>query len=247
MKYVLSMLIILSMLFSSSCATNNNEFDFIDIIPCTVEEAKGYKENADYYATQMEAAHQLAENARILGYDADSDVIKLATEEWFAAEANYKVYSKLFAESRLGIKMLEHPTTTSVWIFLHEQGYNDWVSAGIIGNMMAEVGGQTLDLDIYLKTRSYFGICQWNRTYPSVWNKNLEGQLNYLEETIQEEFDNFGFCYQSKFNYDSFCELRNERQAALAFAKCYERCASGSYGVRQKNAELAYEYFTGDN
>ena len=29
----------------------------------------------------------------------------------------------------------------------------------------------------------------------------------------------------------------------MAFAKAYERCGSGSYGVRQINALKAYNYF----
>ena len=32
-------------------------------------------------------------------------------------------------------------------------------------------------------------------------------------------------------------------EIALAFAKCYERCGSGSYDVRQSNALIAFEYF----
>ena len=35
--------------------------------------------------------------------------------------------------------------------------------------------------------------------------------------------------------------------AALAFAKCYERCGSGSYTTRQNNAIIAYNYFVSEN
>ena len=42
---------------------------------------------------------------------------------------------------------------------------------------------------------------------------------------------------------DSFLAMTNERDVALAFAKCYERCSSASYTVRQNNAEKAYDYF----
>ena len=37
--------------------------------------------------------------------------------------------------------------------------------------------------------------------------------------------------------------MTNARDAAKAFAKCYERCSSATYNVRQNNAEKAYNYF----
>ena len=37
--------------------------------------------------------------------------------------------------------------------------------------------------------------------------------------------------------------MTDAQQAALAFAKSYERCGSGSYGIRQQNALKAYNYF----
>lgn len=41
----------------------------------------------------------------------------------------------------------EYPEATEVWIYLrYGLGYNEYVCAGILGNMMAEVGGGTLDL-----------------------------------------------------------------------------------------------------
>lgn len=41
----------------------------------------------------------------------------------------------------------KYPEATEVWIYLrHSLGYNEYVCAGILGNMMAEVGGGTLNL-----------------------------------------------------------------------------------------------------
>ena len=42
---------------------------------------------------------------------------------------------------------------------------------------------------------------------------------------------------------NDFLNMTSITDAALAFAKCYERCASGSYTVRQNNAITAYNYF----
>ena len=44
-------------------------------------------------------------------------------------------------------------------------------------------------------------------------------------------------------DYDDFIEMTDIEEIALAFAKCYERCGSGSYDVRQSNALIAFEYF----
>jgi hypothetical protein len=38
--------------------------------------------------------------------------------------------------------------------------------------------------------------------------------------------------------------MQDEKEAALYFAKYYERCGSGSYSVRQSNATKALDYFT---
>lgn len=123
------------------------------------------------------------------------------------------------------------------------QGWNNYVCAGIMGNIMTEVGGQSLNIRYNAYGNGYYGICQWNKAYRQVWGTDLKTQLNFLKNTIQYEMNTFGFNYYKGFNYNSFLNLQDAQQAALAFAKCYERCGSGSYGVRQNNAIKAYNYF----
>lgn len=140
----------------------------------------------------------------------------------------------------------EYPVASKIWKSLKEAGYNDYVCAGIMGNIMAEVGGQTLNLkwDLVDKSGVYYGICQWNKNYyPSVWDRNLDYQILYLKESIEYQLDTYGRNYRRNFNYQSFCKLDDAEQAALAFAKCYERCASSTYKIRQENAVIAYNYF----
>ena len=109
---------------------------------------------------------------------------------------------------------------------------------------MAEVGGQTLDIQYWLKGNGYYGMCQWNKAYCSgVWGADLTGQCDFLRDTIKYEIDTFGYAYQKGFNFESFLNMSNERDAAKAFAKCYERCGSSTYTIRQNNAEKAYNYF----
>ena len=139
----------------------------------------------------------------------------------------------------------QYTTVTYVWNYLKDAGYNDYVVAGIIGNMMAETGGQTLNLNWEAWSEgSYYGICQWSKKFfPEVIGQNLEGQLEFLLSNIKYEIDTFGYAYSSGFDFDSFLRLEDEREAALVFAKCYERCNSDYYSIRQDNATKAYEYF----
>ena len=138
----------------------------------------------------------------------------------------------------------EYETATIIWDYLLEQDYSETIAAAILGNIMAEAGGQTLDIDATIGSRDYYGICQWSYKYCSdVFNKNLEEQLDYLNKTMEKEFNTFGSQYKSNFKFSDFLEMTDVREAALAFSKCYERNAPGSYFVRQENAVVAYEYF----
>ena len=205
---------------------------------------------ADKRAIQEEA-HKLAEAARKLGWLEESDPICSAKAEWWNAQLAIKVYDaryqELYAESELAkwdVKKAEYPAATEIWLYMKDLGWNDYVCAGIMGNLMAEVGGQTLDIQYWLQGNGYYGMCQWNKAYRSgVWGADLAGQCDFLRDTIKYEIDTFGYAYKKGFNLDSFLALSNERDAALAFAKCYERCGSGTYTIRQNNAEKAYDYF----
>lgn len=138
----------------------------------------------------------------------------------------------------------EYETATIIWDYLLEQNYSETIAAAILGNIMAEAGGQTLDIDATIGSRDYYGICQWSYKYCSdVFDKDLEEQLDYLNKTMEKEFNTFGSQYKSNFKFSDFLEMTDVREAALAFSKCYERNAPGSYFVRQENAVVAYEYF----
>lgn len=192
---------------------------------------------------RMNAAHAMAEAARALGYSEDHSVILLAQQEWQTAYAEKQTY--LAKDQKWVEKESEYPTATYVWEYLQgELGYNDYVCAGIIGNMMAECGGQglTLQWDIYNSTRNYYGLCQWYKSY-GIHGASLEEQCDFLAGNIKYEFDTYGRNYKKGFDYNSFISMTDAQEAAKAFAKCYERCASFSYTKRQNNAVTAYNYF----
>ena len=213
-------------------------------------------------------AHTMAESARNLGWGEDDKLIKELKDRWAEADEDQKKYqtnldvillneaeeqriaaeqaeeaARKAEEAKWATKAAEYPAATQIWRYMKALGWNDYVCAGIMGNLMAEVGGQTLDIRYTLSSSGYYGMCQWNRGYSQVWGAGLETQCNFLRDTIQYEIDTYGFKYQKGFNFNSFLNMTDAQQAALAFAKSYERCGSGSYGVRQSNALKAYRYF----
>lgn len=144
----------------------------------------------------------------------------------------------------------EYPTAAYIWNTLKSWGWNDYVCAGIMGNLMRETGGDTLYIKptLYDASGRYYGICQWSAKYcPKVQGTNLDTQLNYLKNTVEKEFNTFGKKYSSGFTYWHFTQMTDEREAAVAFAACYERCSTGGnrYLKRQNNATTAYKYFVG--
>lgn len=124
---------------------------------------------------------------------------------------------------------------STIWNTLISSGYSSCAAAGIMGNIMAEVGGQSFDIQYWLTGEggNYYGICQWSRYYfPEVYGTDLATQLNYLINSISSGL-------KSDLN-----NAGSPSSAAYIFASRYERCASWSYGQRQSNAERAYYNFT---
>ena len=235
-----------------------------------IDEAKATKDHAHTMAESARALgwennDKLIKELQEMWHEADEDQVKYqgyldeilaneaeaarkAEEERLAAEAAQKAAeeeARRAEEAKWAAKTAEYPVATQIWRYMKAQGWNDYVCAGIMGNLMAEVGGQTLDIRYTLSSSGYYGMCQWSRGYSQVWGAGLETQCDFLRDTIKYEFDTYGFKYQKGFNFNSFLNMTDAQQAALAFAKSYERCGSGSYGVRQKNALKAYNYFVG--
>lgn len=60
---------------------------------------------------------------------------------------------------------VEFPTAEFIWSYLKELGFNDYICAGILGNMMVESGGLTLAIEENARTGNFYGICQWSKKY----------------------------------------------------------------------------------
>ena len=186
-----------------------------------------------------------------MGYPEDHPAVVLAATEVENNEADKTHYKKLIGEFRKARKWAQHaaeyPAATEIWLYMKNLGWSDAVCAGIMGNLMAEVGGQTLNINygLYSSSGSYYGMCQWsNRYYGSIHGMGLRAQCNFLRDTIKKELDTYGYMYKSGMNFSKFLSISSPSEAALCFAKAYERCGSGSYNVRQRNAQVAYDYFT---
>ena len=141
----------------------------------------------------------------------------------------------------------EHYYAAKTWEFFKKNGFSDVVTSAIIGNMMIETSGGTLNLKpaVYSSGGGFYGLCQWSLYYrPHVADMSFEDQLVYLYDDLEYEFNTFGFCYKRGFTYEDFLAMEDPAKAALSFAKVYERCGEGSYGARERAAVVAYEYFT---
>lgn len=162
---------------------------------------------------------------------------------------NYKYFSEYYdlllieeEEAEWEQRYEEYPEATTIWLYLTvEMGYNEYVAAGVLGNIMNEAGGNSLNINPSAQNPAgYYGICQWNSSmYGEVWYCNLVEQLDFLNRTVEYEYDCYG-----NMSYENFCNLTDEREAALSFARSYERCSSGSYGRRQNNATTVLNYFS---
>lgn len=198
------------------------------------------------YQEIVNSAHDLAEATRALGYDENHPIIEFAKKEYETANRYLEIYQNRLDKinSQWSDKSSTYPVATEIWLYMKDQGWNDAVCAGILGNMMAECGGHTLSLQPTASNKYYYGICQWSKGYPNVWYSNLDSQCEFLVNTIEYEFNTFGSSYKRGFDFNSFLNLNDEKEVAKAFAKCYERCGSSSLNQRQKNATIAYNYFT---
>ena len=217
------------------------EYNIVERIrPDDYNHAKGLLESA---AARLDAANRLTDVLAELGYTGDHPAAALAEAEVINATENVNYYTYYVEELKWEMYSKNYYNATYIWRYMKSLGWNDYVCAGIMGNMMAECGGQTLNINPTRQTDIYYGICQWNPGYTAVQGKDLAFQCEFLAGNIGETMDRWGFLYASGFNYEDFLNLQDAEAAALAFAQCYERCASSTYNVRQRNAITAYNYF----
>lgn len=195
----------------------------------------------------MTSYHAAAELLRAEGVPEDNSAIIAAQQEYMKVYDEIKPYYDAVAQlnEHWEQKHEEYPEAAYVWKYLKSLGYSDYVCGGILGNMMAEVGGQTLNLQPYAVSYegAYYGVCQWSKKYyPEVWGASLEEQCYFLANNIREQFNSYGSNYVKGFTFNDFMSIDSPKKAAKAFSKVYERNSDGTK-QREKNAQVAYEYF----
>ena len=124
-----------------------------------------------------------------------------------------------------------------VYDHLIANGYSEVASAAILGNMMNECGGNTLELNPYIYGGSgrYYGLCQWALCYNSKVNGlDITDQLLYLHETIESNMKQFGG------SFEEFNSLESPEYAGIYFNKYYERGINSRQ--RGLNSIVAHEW-----
>lgn len=195
-------------------------------------------------------ATQIYDNLLLLDYPETHPAVIMIKNNINKMQDDYlyyqDIYKNLEQEEKWKVRMNEYPTATQIWLYMKNNlEWNDYVCAGVMGNMMAECGGQTLKLNPKARNKSSncYGICQWHPKYfPDMQDASLEEQLKFLGISTKKTFNGWaGKAYG--YDYDEFISLEDSEIAAEIFCMVYER--PGKYdSQRSKNAIKAYEYFT---
>ena len=154
------------------------------------------------------------------------------------------------------VTVVEFPVAQYIWDKLIELGYTEYVAAGIIGNLVAEVGDPStkdsnFDLDWESNTGIEIGLCQWTQGRRQAiinrygFSPHYTQQFEYM---IDELLGTNRVKRQvSENQYQLIINASTPKEAAYYFALYFERCAKGSYTARKNKAQQAYEYFSSVN
>lgn len=148
----------------------------------------------------------------------------------------------------------QYPEATQIWFYMKEKfGWSDIICAGIMGNIMAEIGGGSPEGALgfgdkwKIDKASGLGMFQWTagrRKEIKIISGNaptIEQQLNFM---YNELYGSNGVTQQVKSNeLDAILNAETPEQVAVNFARYFERCASFSYTPRKNYARFAYNYF----
>lgn len=144
----------------------------------------------------------------------------------------------------------EYPEARLIWNTIKSWGYSDNVVAGIIGNMMAEVGGGTLaGLSNWHTDGCGYGLIRWTSGRQKLLKQlygarpNIEQQLQFIKNELTGQ--NGVNRQVTEAQYNELLNAGSPEAAAMTFAKYYERCGSSYRAKRQTFARTAYNYFVG--
>ena len=145
----------------------------------------------------------------------------------------------------------EYPEAQLIWNTMISWGWTPETCAGIIGNMMAEIGGGTLNLSNWNSNGGCgYGLIQWTSGRRSTI-KGRYGSYPTIEQQLIFMRDELFGTNNTRQQVSSSVLNRimntngNETPESIAFcfASNYERCVSRYRARRQEYARIAYDYF----
>lgn len=145
----------------------------------------------------------------------------------------------------------EYPEAQLIWNTMISWGWTPETCAGIIGNMMAEIGGGTLDLSDWKSNGGCgYGLIQWTDGRRSLIKSRYGSYPNIEQQLIFMRDELFGTNNTNKQVSDAALEVimntngnQTPESVAMSFAINYERCAARYRAKRQGYARIAYDYF----
>lgn len=141
----------------------------------------------------------------------------------------------------------KYPEATKVWIYMKEHfNWTDEVCAGVMGNIMAEIGGGTLDFSDWNSDDGPYGMFQWLGSR-EVELKNKYGNMPSIEQQMEFMYDELygtdGVTQQVRdWQREKFLSSTTPQDAAIRFCQWFER-PGGTGSVRKGYAATAYEVF----
>lgn len=230
-RYIAGTILITTLLFKAS------------VYGLIAHPVKTYDKNTDYRAAMYKCATLGDECSMAMGHvyeiQRNMKLTDLGKEDektsyFHPGKLGFDIVAEMVSD-----KMREnHNVAGYLYEQLAKNGYNDVVISGILGNMMNEVGGNTLDLNPYAYETEFgmhYGLCQWSIDYfPEINGIGLDDQISYLVSTMDKHLRQFGG------SLEAFDRCETPEEAARYFSIYYER--GGNTTQRKKNAKEAYDW-----
>ena len=146
----------------------------------------------------------------------------------------------------------KYPEAREIWDTMISWGWSAETCAGIIGNMMAEVGGGTLDLSRWNSNGGCgYGLIQWTSGRRADIKNRYGSYPTIQEQLIFMKDEMFGTNNTTKQISDEVLHQvlnvngnQTPESIAFTFATHFERCAKQYRARRRGYARIAYDYFT---
>ena len=144
-----------------------------------------------------------------------------------------------------------YPEARLIWDTMISWGWTPETCAGIMGNMMAEIGGGTLDLSRWDSNDGCgYGLIQWSDKRRSLIKRRYGNYPTISEQLVYMRDEMFGTNNTPRqIDEDILSVVLNENgkqtpeSVAFMFALKFERCANPYKPYRKEYARKAYNYF----